>query len=290
LATEEDIPVKAFHSKGLAYFVFASLLCWASSSAGYLAMPNEPIAHKVAAADAVVLGKITAIEDRPVQGQVYRYAPAYKMPFTVVEVEPQESLYGPKDRKRVRFGFRDTQAYRPALAVGQTGYFCGVQVGRNDFSIVPIQCFCEQNDPGFAKDLASARRLGRLLGEPEKGLNARDEDDRLLTAYLLILRHCYAPWRRGETGKTEPIDAEQSQRILLELAGGDWAKHRLEVRDAVAALQLAVKFGAPMLKDFPPDRADEEWPAATRRWLRENAASYRIHRLLKSNPQKDKGG
>ena len=282
--------MNTIRSTKLALCLVASVLCWTSSSTAYLSMPSEPIAHKVGAADCVVLGKITAIQANSMPGQVYRYSPTPQMAFTIVEVEVQESLYGLKDMKQVRFGFRDVKAYKPNLAVGQTGYFCGVQVGMNAFYIVPLHCFCEQNDPSFAKDLASARRLGRLMGDPERGLNAKDADERLLTAYLLLLRRCYVPWRHGEPGKTQPLDAEQSKLILLALAGADWNKHRLEVRDAVAALQLAVKFGAPVLKDFPPNQADEGWPAAAKQWLKENAASYRIHRLLKGNRPEDTKG
>src|SRR5262247_3045303 len=77
--------------------VAASVLCWTSPARAYLSMPSEPIAHKVAAADCVVLGKITAIQAKPAMGQVYRYSPTPEMAFAIVEVEVKETLYGPKD-------------------------------------------------------------------------------------------------------------------------------------------------------------------------------------------------
>jgi hypothetical protein len=233
----------------------------------------------------VVRGKVTAIQDKPTQGQAWRTSATPRWDFTIVEVEVKEPLYGAKDKKKVRFGFRNLGYFKqeslPGPAVGRTGYFCGVQVGNNDFYIVPIECFCDQKGPGYEKDLAAARRLGRLLEDPGQGLKSTDAEDRLVTAYLLVLRHCYVPWRHGETGKAEPIDAEQSKRILLALAEGDWEKNSREVRDAVAALQLAVKFGAPAMKDFPPQPGEEQWPASARGWLKQNAETYHIHRLLK---------
>jgi len=123
------------------------------------------------------------------------------------------------------------------------------------------------------------RRLGGLLENSEEGLKSTDAEDRLLTAYMLVLRNCYAPWRRGMVGKPKPIDAGQSKRILLALAEGDWKKNRREVRGAVAALQLAVKFGAPPLKDFPTEGDEEQWAAAAKQWLKQNAQTYRIHQL-----------
>jgi hypothetical protein len=57
----------AFRSALLA-IVALSMLCWTSSSTAYIALPKESLAQKVAFADCVVLGKITAIQDKPAQG------------------------------------------------------------------------------------------------------------------------------------------------------------------------------------------------------------------------------
>jgi hypothetical protein len=123
----------------LAFLVLAAVLGGTGSAPGYLSMPREPIAHKVAAADCAVLGKITAIQDKPVEGQVWRYSTAPRWEFTLVEVNVQESLYGASDMKQVRFGFRDIKAYKPRLTIGQRGYFCGVKVGMNDFFHRPLR-------------------------------------------------------------------------------------------------------------------------------------------------------
>ena len=250
------------------------------SSTAYIALPKESLAQKVAFADCVVLGKITAIQDKPVQGK----GEMRGWDFTIFDVEIKDSLYGAKDKKQVRFGLPniDKQGAKPAkprLTVGQIGYFCGLRDGKNDFYIVPAGCSGAEKDPGFEKDLTAVRRLGRLLEHSEEGLKSADVEDCLLTAYMLVLRNCYAPWRRGMVGKAEPIDAAQSKRILLALAEGDWKKNRREVRGAVAALRLSVKFGAPPLKDFPPEAGEEQWVAAAKQWLKQNAETYRIHQL-----------
>jgi hypothetical protein len=279
---QEGITMTAVRSAGLALAV-AGVLCWASSSRAYIALPKESLAQKVAVADCVVLGKITAIQDKPAQGK----GEMRGWDFTIVEVEVKESLYGAKDKKQVRLGFPhiDKQAVdakpgpKPDLTVGQIGFFCGLLDGTNDFYIVPMGCSCAEKEPGFKKDLTAARRLGRLLQDPEEGLKSADVEDRLLTASMLVLRNCYAPWRRGMVGAAKPIDREQSKRILRALAEGDWKKNRQEVRHAVAALLLSVKFGAPPLKDFPVEKGEEQWTAATKQWLKQNAETYRIHQL-----------
>jgi hypothetical protein len=266
----------AIRSAGHA-LVVASILCSASSRAAYVALPKESLAQKIAFADCVVLGKITAIQDKPVQGK----GEMRGWDFTIVEVEIKQSLHGAKDQKQLRLGFPniDKRGAKPGLTVGQIGYFCGLRDGKNDFTIVPVGCSGAEKDPGFEKDLTTARRLGRLLEHPEEGLKSTDVEERLLTAYMLVLRKCYAPWRRGMVGKAAPIDAQQSKRILLALAQGDWKKNRKETRDVVAALQLSVKFGAPPLKDFPLEGGEEQWAAAAKQWLKQNAETYRIHQL-----------
>lgn len=260
-------------------FVVVCALSGASTSTAYISMPKEPIAHKVAVADCVVLGKITAIQAKPEMGQVWRSSALPRWDFSVIEVDVLESFYGPKDVKKARFGIREPKAYKPDLAVGQTVCICGVKVGKNAFDIVPLDCLVRQTDPGFEKDLALARLAGRLLARPEEGLKSKDADDRVLAAHLLILRSTFAPFRHGQTGKAEPIDAEQSKLALLALAEADWDKHNQEVSESLKWLQWAAKYGAPPPKNLPLDEGDEKWPAAARKWLRENAESYRIHRL-----------
>jgi hypothetical protein len=269
----------AIRCAGLA-LVVASILCWASSSTAYIALPKESLAQKVAVADCVVFGKVTAIQDKLVPGK----GEMRGWDFTIVEVEVKESLYGAKGKKQVVFGFpnidnQGAKAAKPGLTVGQVGYFCGLRDGTNDFYIVPAGCSGADKEPGFEKDLTAVRRLSGLLEDPEKGLKSRDVEDRLLTASMLVLRNCYAPWRRGSVGTAKPIGAEQSKHILRALAEGDWKKNRQEVRHAIAALQLAVKFGAPPLKDFPPVGGEEQWVAAAKQWLKQNAETYRIHQL-----------
>src|SRR5439155_18945993 len=118
---QEGITMTAIRSAGLALAV-AGMLCCAASSTAYIALPKESLAQKVAVADCVVLGKITAIQDKPAQGK----GEMRGWDFTIVDVEVKESLYGAKDRQQVRFGFPNiNKQAKPGLTVGQIGYFGG---------------------------------------------------------------------------------------------------------------------------------------------------------------------
>jgi hypothetical protein len=267
----------------LVLLLSAIAICWNSTASAYIQMPNESVAHRMAVADSVVLGKIVAVEARPVKGQLWRYSEQPQAEFTVVEVEVKETFYGPSDAKRVRFGLVQAKTYDPAPAVGQRGLFCGVKVGKNDFFVVPRGAYCGEDAKPFAQDVEQARRLGRVLAQSKGGLTSKDVTERVLAAHVLILRSMFAPWRFGETGKAEPIDAEQSKLALKALAEADWDKHSQEVREALKVLQWAGTLGAPPPKDLPLNYAEKEWPAAAKQWLRDNAERYRIHRLSKAD-------
>ena len=43
--------------------------------------------------------------------------------------------------------------------------------------------------------------------------------------------------------------------------------------------ELQQMFGAPPLKDFPTEGGEEQWVAAAKQWLKQNAETYRIHQL-----------
>ena len=70
---------------------------------------------------------------------------------------------------------------------------------------------------------------------------------------------------------------------MLALAEADWDKHNREARESLKWLEWAAKYGAPPAKKLPLNEGDDKWPAAARQWLRENAESYRIHRLMRDD-------
>ncbi len=271
---------------GLAIIVTAGMFGWATRSMGYISMPGEPVAHKVAVADCVVRGKIAGIQAKPVPGKVWRTSAAQpQWDFTVVEVEVLEVLFGPKDVKKVRFGFIDSLAknvqHKAIPAVGQTGCFFGVKIDKNDFDVIPRGCYHEENQPGFASDLALARRLDGLLEQPKAGLRSKDPDDRTLAAYMVLLRSQFAPFRHGESSASEPIDAELSKLTLHALAEADFHKYNKELREVMSCLAWSARHGAPPPTAVPLDCGDGKWPVAATAWLKENAETYRIQRLVK---------
>src|ERR1051326_2693907 len=71
--------------------VCATALFLATPSYSYITVPKEPIPNKIAQADCVVVGKIKAVEPKPVFARLYHHIAA-KMQFVVADVEVSEPL------------------------------------------------------------------------------------------------------------------------------------------------------------------------------------------------------
>jgi hypothetical protein len=252
-----------------------------------------PLPERVALADLIALGKVTAVENEPVEA-----APLVKIPgvtkkvtFRVALVSIQSSLSGADKVERLRVGFAPPAADGAKPGRG-TGRFALVRLAAGDEG-----CFFLRKHPdepfyvaaasydfldkaktkGFDKEIAEVRRCVRLLGDAKTGLESKQAEDRLLTAALLIYRyrtprHVY----RGKP-KTEPVDAEQSKCILAALAEGDWSAR--ETPAPGSPLSLFLRLGLSKADGWEPPPALAEVPAAARKWLREHA-DYRILRYV----------
>src|SRR5215475_1180059 len=110
--------------------VCAPVLFLATPSYSYITVPKEPIHNKIAQADCVVVGKITAVEPKPVFARLYNHIDA-KMEFVVADVEVSEPFLGPKAAKKVRLAFLWFQVksgeHKPAPSVGQEGCLYAVK-------------------------------------------------------------------------------------------------------------------------------------------------------------------
>ncbi len=76
------------------------------------------------------------------------------------------------------------------------------------------------------------------------------------------------------SNKTTPISATRSKAILEALAATDWTKIDPELRQSPQDLFVQLGVGA---KDGFQQPADfQQFPAAAKKWLKDNAATYRI--------------
>jgi hypothetical protein len=255
-----------------------------------------PLPARVALADLIALGKVTSVEDEIVQAAPLVKIPGVtnKVPFRIAVVTIQSSLFGAEELKRVRVAFTPPSA-DGAKAVRSGGKLAVVRFAAGDEG-----CFLlrkHQDEPfyvasaaydfmdkaktkDFAKEIALMKNCVRLLADTKAGLAAKQADDRLLTAALLIYR--YRTARHVYLGKprTETIAADESKRILTILAEADW-----NAKDPPAAgppLSLFLRLDLTKEDGWEPPAVLAEVAPAARKWLDDHAAEYRIRRYLPS--------
>lgn len=285
------------------------LFVWAlfvPALAGTLAMPAvaraiaialpPPGPQRVALADAVLVGRVTALEDKDVEVDIP--GAQQKVKYRIAIVTVAEDIRNAKALKTVRVGFfpppagQPDQPIRPIprpgfqrveLKVGQEALFYLTKHEKESFYLVPNYYDVTAKDaPNFKKDHEEAKLCAKLLADPMAGLKSKDSKERLLTAALLINQ--YRTPRAGGA-KLEAINADESKLILTALADADWtpANRYDQIHPMILFDQLGVTatdgFERPT-KIFSP----QDYPNAIRAWLKEKAGTFRIQRYVGGTP------
>jgi hypothetical protein len=265
--------------KGVLGAVLAGLALLAASrpaaACGY-GMPSPLV--RFAQADCVVIGKVETFEERTVEAAQYPGAPQ-KQTYGVAVLRLSEVLRGIEDLTHLRVGLLQHQT----LQLGQEACFFLTPHHRESFFQMtdrydyPIN---RQGNPGFEAQMQQYRSWGRLLRDPVAGLQAKNPQDRFLTAALLVSQYRTRPATvPGKQPKAEPIDARESRLILEALAEADWAKAAPDFR--VTPQRLFAQLGATPQDGWQPKpfKDMKEYETAVKTWLREHAGTFRIQAL-----------
>jgi hypothetical protein len=247
----------------------------------------EPIAKRVGRADVIVIGKVVAIEDRTVSVEQFAGAKE-KTQYGVAVIEVADGLVGAKAKSKVRVGyipppapnpggpqvFRKFRGYVPT--VGQEACFILTKHAVGDFYEPGLYNVIDKNDRN-AKEIDEVKRCAKLLANTDAGLKSEDAKDRLLTVGLLLSRYRSTKFGTGPT-KPEPIDAAQSKQILEALAKADWSQRE--------PIMYFYSLGLTAQDGWTPPKDAKEQASAAQKWLKDNAAKYRIQKLVPEKTDK----
>jgi hypothetical protein len=248
-----------------------------------------PLPERMAAAELIVVGKVTEIEPRAVSALRVPQAKE-KWEYKIAVVEITDGILGAKGMKKVRIGFIPPRPEalarrRPQIdfTVGQEGLYILHKHSDADFYEPGVYYnVIDKKSANFEQDVEYARRCGKLLADPDAGLKAKEADDRLLTAGLLITRYRFVA--AGAKTKAEPIDAAQSKLILETLAAADWNQPE---RFGWGSPQIYfVGLGLTDKDGWKQPQNGPDFAAAAQQWCKDNAASYRIQRLVPEKTEK----
>jgi hypothetical protein len=282
---------------GLALLVVA-----VPASAKAMAVRLQPVPERVATADAIIVGKVAAIESKTVPATQFPGAKD-KVEYTIASVKIEDALLGAKGLTHIKVGYIVPKELTPPagrgpirpfirrapqvkLEVDQQGCFLLKKHHEGEFYVVPVFAdLIDKKGPTFDKDVALIRKCAKLLADPKAGLKSKDAGERTLTAGLLVVRYRTATVANA---KTEPIDAGESKLILKALAEGDWSKpmaqDTITPQTAFARLNLTEKDG--FVFRAGPGTPPTAYQDVAKAWLKQHADTYRIRRFVQDEKAK----
>jgi len=265
---------------------------------------NAPsVPQRLAQADVVVLGKVTAVEDKTVMTEPFP-GNKEKAEFRVVVVKIGEALVGAKGLTHVKVGYVLPQmappgpggpggGIRPKIRPGFRPQPVSLNKGqevclflkphhKEAFYVVnSAMDVLDKSAPNYDSQIKELKQYTRIGADPMAALKSKDADERLKAAALLIYR--YRTYRG--MGKTEEVPAEESKLILDALAGGNW---NVPARPdgQVNALTLFLMLGATQEDGWTAPGDFRQVPEAAKAWLKTHAGSFRVKRFVDTSAEK----
>jgi hypothetical protein len=252
-------------------------------------IPEPPLPQRVALADAIILGKVTELEETLIDAAPLPKSPrGRKLPHRIAIVQVAESVRGVKEQAQLRVGFislsPDTQApgvrrlAQVKLAVSQQGCFFLHRHPDETFYVVgsPTDVIDPAKAKNFEKDQTLIRRCARLLDNPNAGLACSDAESRWLTAAMLVFQYRTPTIVYRGPPRMQPVDVEQSRLILTDLTDGPWTEEAL--RSQMSPVRLFLRLGLTAKDGWLPPESLDEVPASIKKWIAEHAATCRIQR------------
>jgi len=207
-----------------ALFVFVGV-AGSSAYAAKIRMPS--VAERVATSDAIVVGKVESIEDKTVKAK-----PIYggdEVEFQVAVVKVADGVSGVKGLTHVKVAFQPpvNQPGGGPIGPGRTRFptpklekdqeVClfltkhpdeSFYVFKNAFDILD-----KKNDT-YEKEVEQVKKLAKLLDDADKSLKSKDNDERFVTAAMLVTKYRTAPLGGPRSRKWKTSTPARAKRSL----------------------------------------------------------------------------
>lgn len=259
--------------------------------------------EKLIRADAVVVGKVTAIEKDAVLAEPFPGVKE-KQTYKVGVIKVENGLVGAANVTHVKVAFTppppaDPNAppvVRPGrgglgpvyLTEGMEGLFYLTKHHSGEFYVInPIMAPAEAKAEGYKEQVELAKKGAAVLADPAKALKADKAADRGFAAILMVGKYRSYPENVPEGAKVEneKVSADESKLLLKALAEANWKgdpndPNAPNAYQAFSQLGLNDKDGwkFPMVKpgeDFI-DKTKEAFTA----WLAGAGKDYQISRFV----------
>jgi hypothetical protein len=274
-----------------------------------IAMPgNLSLQQKLLTADAIVVGKVTAIEKETVDLEQYANGP--KVAHTVAVVKLENALVGAKNVTHIKVVFvkpgeqpQQPEAppgrLRPLPAPIRPG-FGPVMLTENQegvffltkhpasgtyYQINAGHLPLNSSDGNYKEELTKVAAAAKAFTDPIKALSSDQLEERIQSALSLAYRYRMYP-TNNQTGvvQEEAIPAEESKLMMKVLLDSDWAKtdaHKLA--DALGL--LPGQYGIPDIRPAEGEDANAVRQKAFKDWYSKYGTKYqvkKVHSKMKS--------
>jgi hypothetical protein len=253
-----------------------------------VALPPGP--ERFANADAIFVGRVTAIKPVDIEAQSFPGAKT-KQKFTIAIVQINEKIRGIKTEKMIEVGFIpfvqpkpgvpqiSSGGRNPQMQVGQEGLFALNKHHEGKFYLAPnygnYVPAADKNN--LAKEVKTAKQVVAVMANPKAALQSKDAEERLLAASIQI--KSYRTQKAPFPNREEPISAEETKLLFDAILADKWQPGRFGQANAFQLfnqLGLTAKDGwkSPMnIKNI------DEVRQAAQTWLRDHP-EYRIKRYM----------
>jgi len=252
--------------------------------------------EKVARAEIVVAGKVTAFEKETVEAIRFP-GDTQKVPHKVAVIKIDKPLVGGGGVTHIKVGFIppppvDPTAPRPPirggfhpveLKEGQEGvFFLTRHAGGEFYTFSPMMAPLDSKAENYESQFEQVQKAATALADPMKALKGDNPTDRFFSASALVARYRSYPESGGEV-ETVKVAADESRLILKAIAEADWKKSD---ENGLGAVQSFYQLGLGPASGFQPPQPKpgvdlkETLKAAFVAWLAEGGKEYQIEKFV----------
>lgn len=290
-------------SKLILAAVAAAVLVAPAAAGGKRAIRIFNPVEKTARAEAVFVGKVSALEKDAVMLPQYPGDPN-KVAHKVAVIKVEKGLLGSDKVKEFKVAFVAPPKPDPNVPVrpvrggafgpinfteGQEGvYFLTKHPGGGDYlAVTPMTAPLDAKADNYKAQVEVVTKAAAALADPMKALKAEKPDDRFLAATALITKYRSFP-ETGEPTETVKVPADESKLVLKGLVEGDWSKYDengVNGAQAFYQLGLTAKDGwvAPVVVNTPgapPVDFNAVMKDAFAQWIAGAGKDYQINRVV----------
>lgn len=266
-------------------FALALLLAVAVVSAARAdRIADRPPLERMAVAEVVVIGKVTAIEKETVDAEPFPNAPK-KVPFAVAVVTVDTIIHGSKNTTSIKVGFLPgTRSVRFPGRILQEGDHVCLFLEKHpsgDFYAIPGVLPALEVSDGSKETVDLIRKAGKVFDNPLTALKAEKAEDRLFAAQVLVQKYRLTHGGGFIAWEFDDVPAEETRLILSVIADGDWSAGgggspfgiltQLGLREADGFRRQSVKPGDDAVK-----LAEQDFKA----WLDADGKKYQMKKYV----------